>query len=161
MFPRIMMLDGVSLYRQLRHRPLDISHCGASHPDYKLNSGGRIGRANAGQLCADYTIKAAELAVLFFCQPSGGSAVRDGHITCSTREDGYARRGADIKDLVMYWQGWAPAAGNIPASILDARPFRASLTDDEFPAVSNGSGGGAIHSFYSEAFVNFLKKGEA
>eukprot|EP00959_Pyramimonas_sp_CCMP1952_P338286 7084077-Pyramimonas_sp.AAC.1 len=94
--------------------------------------------------------KTAELAVLFFCQPSGGSAVRDGHITCATREDGHAKQEADIKDLVMHWQGWAPAVGNIPASIFNARPFKAPLTDDDFPAVSDGSGGGAIHSFYSE-----------
>eukprot|EP00959_Pyramimonas_sp_CCMP1952_P281537 5884889-Pyramimonas_sp.AAC.1 len=62
MFPRIMILDGVSLYRQLRHRPLDIFHYDASHPDYKLNNGGRIESVNAGQLCADDMIKTAKLA---------------------------------------------------------------------------------------------------
>eukprot|EP00959_Pyramimonas_sp_CCMP1952_P260660 5450039-Pyramimonas_sp.AAC.1 len=85
-FPRIMILDGVSLYRQLRHRPGDTFHFGASHPGYKSNNGGRIVSASAGESCADYMAKTAELAVLFFCQPSGGSAVRDGHITCAARE---------------------------------------------------------------------------
>eukprot|EP00959_Pyramimonas_sp_CCMP1952_P114161 2386954-Pyramimonas_sp.AAC.1 len=49
LFPRLMILDGVSLYRQLKHRPGDVFHFGASHPDYKLYSGGRIEGANAGQ----------------------------------------------------------------------------------------------------------------
>eukprot|EP00959_Pyramimonas_sp_CCMP1952_P028416 595804-Pyramimonas_sp.AAC.1 len=95
MLPRIMILDGVSLYRQLKHRPGDVPHYGASHPGYKLNNGGRIERANAVQLCADYMIKAAKLAIFCFCQPSGGSAVRDGHISCTARDGGYAKQEAE------------------------------------------------------------------
>eukprot|EP00959_Pyramimonas_sp_CCMP1952_P235447 4920120-Pyramimonas_sp.AAC.1 len=106
-------------------------------------------------------IKTAKLAVLFFCQPSGGSAVWDGHIKCPTREDGYARQEAKVQDLVTHWQHWSPEEGKVPRSILGALPFREPLTDKEFPAVSNGTGGGAIHSFYSDDFKDFLGKGAA
>eukprot|EP00959_Pyramimonas_sp_CCMP1952_P343966 7204560-Pyramimonas_sp.AAC.1 len=30
-----------------------------------------------------------------------------------------------------------------------------------FPAAQDGSGGGAIHSYYSDAFIDFLKRGNA
>eukprot|EP00959_Pyramimonas_sp_CCMP1952_P222712 4655994-Pyramimonas_sp.AAC.1 len=62
MFPRIMILDGVSLYRQLRHRSGDVFRLTSDHQDYKLNNGGQIVGANAGQLCADYLTKTAKLA---------------------------------------------------------------------------------------------------
>eukprot|EP00959_Pyramimonas_sp_CCMP1952_P078369 1638177-Pyramimonas_sp.AAC.1 len=61
----------------------------------------------------------------------------------------------------MHWQSWAPSAGNMPTSILNARPFRTILSRDDFPAVSDGSGGGARHSYYSEVVVKFLKRGVA
>eukprot|EP00959_Pyramimonas_sp_CCMP1952_P457273 9474634-Pyramimonas_sp.AAC.1 len=93
-------------------------------------------------------IKTAKLAVLLFCQPAGGSAVGDGRIKCPVREDGHAKQEAKVRDLVMHWQDWSPAEGNIPRSVLGAPPFKESLTDKEFPAVSNGTGGGAIHSLY-------------
>eukprot|EP00959_Pyramimonas_sp_CCMP1952_P264964 5540605-Pyramimonas_sp.AAC.1 len=99
MFPRILILDGVSLYRQLRHRPGDIFHFASNHQEYNMNRGGQIVSANAGQLCAEYLTKTATLAVLFFCQPSGGSAVRSGHITSATRADGYPQQEAALNGL--------------------------------------------------------------
>eukprot|EP00959_Pyramimonas_sp_CCMP1952_P201420 4212097-Pyramimonas_sp.AAC.1 len=59
-----------------------------------MKNGSRFENVNAGELCADYMIKTAKLAMAFFCQPSGGSAVRDGHIKCATREDGNAKQEA-------------------------------------------------------------------
>eukprot|EP00959_Pyramimonas_sp_CCMP1952_P336901 7054718-Pyramimonas_sp.AAC.1 len=95
-----MILDVVSLYRQLRHRPGDTFHFNANHQDYTLNNGGQILSASAGQLRADYLARTGKLAALFFCPPSGGSAVRNGHITCATREDGYAQQEAAVNELV-------------------------------------------------------------
>eukprot|EP00959_Pyramimonas_sp_CCMP1952_P394883 8273857-Pyramimonas_sp.AAC.1 len=89
-----MILDGVSLYRQLKHRPGDVFHYSASHQDYKMNDGGKFRKVIAAQLCADYMITTAKLAVLFVCQPSGGSAVGDGRVKCPAREGGHARQGA-------------------------------------------------------------------
>eukprot|EP00959_Pyramimonas_sp_CCMP1952_P467074 9491003-Pyramimonas_sp.AAC.1 len=48
LFPRIMILDGVSLSRQLRHRPGDIFHFASDHNEYKMSKGGQIVSANAG-----------------------------------------------------------------------------------------------------------------
>eukprot|EP00959_Pyramimonas_sp_CCMP1952_P389157 8154049-Pyramimonas_sp.AAC.1 len=76
-----MILDGVSLYRQLRHRPGDDFH-----------SGGQIVSACAGQLVAEYLSKTAKLAAWFLRQPSGGSASRGGCAARATRADGYAER---------------------------------------------------------------------
>eukprot|EP00959_Pyramimonas_sp_CCMP1952_P169391 3538445-Pyramimonas_sp.AAC.1 len=45
--------------------------------------------------------------------------------------------------------------------MLNARPFKTALSNNDFPAILDGSGGGAIHSYYSAAFVNFLKQGMA
>eukprot|EP00959_Pyramimonas_sp_CCMP1952_P075881 1586065-Pyramimonas_sp.AAC.1 len=53
-------------------------------------------------------IRTAKLAVLFFGQPSGGSAVWDGHIKCPAGEGGCARQEAKVRDLVMHWQDWSP-----------------------------------------------------
>eukprot|EP00959_Pyramimonas_sp_CCMP1952_P226074 4727666-Pyramimonas_sp.AAC.1 len=41
LFPIIMVLDGVSLYRQLRHRTGDVFHYSATHHDYKAFDGGK------------------------------------------------------------------------------------------------------------------------
>eukprot|EP00959_Pyramimonas_sp_CCMP1952_P381824 8001046-Pyramimonas_sp.AAC.1 len=83
-----MILDGVSLYRQLRHRSGDIFHFASNHNEYKVSKGGQILSANAGQLCAEYMTMTAKLAVLFFCQPSGSSAARSGNVARATRADG-------------------------------------------------------------------------
>eukprot|EP00959_Pyramimonas_sp_CCMP1952_P018912 399539-Pyramimonas_sp.AAC.1 len=124
-----MILDGVSLHRQLKHRQVDVFHYSASHPDYTLNNGSRFQNVIAAELCADYMIKTAKLAVLFFCQPSRGSAVWDGRIKCATSEDGYAEQEAKVQDLAMYWQDWSPEEGKIPKSIFGALPFREPLAD--------------------------------
>eukprot|EP00959_Pyramimonas_sp_CCMP1952_P423864 8878737-Pyramimonas_sp.AAC.1 len=58
--------------------------------------------------------KTAKLAALFFCQPSGGSAVQGGSVTWATRADGYAAQEATVNELVMYWQDWSPVEGNVP-----------------------------------------------
>eukprot|EP00959_Pyramimonas_sp_CCMP1952_P042483 888358-Pyramimonas_sp.AAC.1 len=115
-----MILDGLSLCRQLRHRSGDIFNSASTHHEYKMNKGGQIVNANAGQLCAEYMTKTAKLAALFFCQPSGGSAARSGNVPGATRADGYAQQGATINELVMYWQNWAPSIGDIPVSLLNA-----------------------------------------
>eukprot|EP00959_Pyramimonas_sp_CCMP1952_P382458 8014162-Pyramimonas_sp.AAC.1 len=61
-FPIIMILDGVSLHRQLRRRPGDIFHFASDHNEYKMSRGGQIVSASAGQLCAEYMSKTAKLA---------------------------------------------------------------------------------------------------
>eukprot|EP00959_Pyramimonas_sp_CCMP1952_P170652 3566266-Pyramimonas_sp.AAC.1 len=61
----------------------------------------------------------------------------------------------------MRWQDWSPTEGNVPKSMLNTRPFKVSLSPVEFPAVQDGSGGGAIHTNYSDAFIDFLKRGNA
>eukprot|EP00959_Pyramimonas_sp_CCMP1952_P354651 7429080-Pyramimonas_sp.AAC.1 len=109
-----MILDGVSLYRKLRHRPGDFCHFASEHSDYKMDEGGQMVNLNAGQLCAEHTFKAAKLAALFFCQPSGGAPVQGGSITKTKRVDGYTSQEATISELVMYWQDWSPTEGNVP-----------------------------------------------
>eukprot|EP00959_Pyramimonas_sp_CCMP1952_P434126 9090843-Pyramimonas_sp.AAC.1 len=61
----------------------------------------------------------------------------------------------------MYWQDWSPTEGYVPKSVLNTRPFEVALKTVEFPAVRDGSGGGAIHSYCSDAFIDFLKRGNA
>eukprot|EP00959_Pyramimonas_sp_CCMP1952_P301754 6313823-Pyramimonas_sp.AAC.1 len=62
LFPGIMILDGVSLHRQLRRRPGDNFHFSSYHSEYIMNKGGQIVSASAGQLCAGYMSKTANLA---------------------------------------------------------------------------------------------------
>eukprot|EP00959_Pyramimonas_sp_CCMP1952_P100799 2108730-Pyramimonas_sp.AAC.1 len=74
-----MILDGVSLYRQLKHRQGGVFHYSASHLDYALNDESRFRQVIAAELCANYMIKTAKLAVLFFvglpaAQPFGAAA---------------------------------------------------------------------------------------
>eukprot|EP00959_Pyramimonas_sp_CCMP1952_P217668 4552407-Pyramimonas_sp.AAC.1 len=71
-------------------------------------------KVTAGELCAEYMFKTAKLAALFFCQPSGGSAVQGISITRATRADGYTAQEATVDELVMYWQDWSPVEGNVP-----------------------------------------------
>eukprot|EP00959_Pyramimonas_sp_CCMP1952_P332190 6955855-Pyramimonas_sp.AAC.1 len=97
-----------------------------------MNKGGQVVSANAGQLCAEYLTKTAKLAVLLFCQPSGGSAARSGHVASAKRADGYAQQEATVNELVMHWQNWAPSVGNIPTSVLNTRPFKTALSNDDF-----------------------------
>eukprot|EP00959_Pyramimonas_sp_CCMP1952_P217248 4543678-Pyramimonas_sp.AAC.1 len=61
----------------------------------------------------------------------------------------------------MHWQDWSPTGGNVPKAMLNTRPFEVALDPVEFPAVQDGSGGGAIHSYYPGAVVDFLKRGNA
>eukprot|EP00959_Pyramimonas_sp_CCMP1952_P179673 3756793-Pyramimonas_sp.AAC.1 len=75
-FSRIMVLDGVSLYRILRHRPGDLYHFAPEHDGYKMDKGGQMVKVTAGQLCAEHMFKTAKLVALLLCQPSGGSAVQ-------------------------------------------------------------------------------------
>eukprot|EP00959_Pyramimonas_sp_CCMP1952_P379371 7946615-Pyramimonas_sp.AAC.1 len=42
LFPIIVILDGVSLYRQLRHRSGDSFHFASTHQEYTMNKGGQI-----------------------------------------------------------------------------------------------------------------------
>eukprot|EP00959_Pyramimonas_sp_CCMP1952_P167159 3493642-Pyramimonas_sp.AAC.1 len=62
LFPRIMILDGVSLCRQLRHRSDDAFHFCASHDDYQVLDGGKSRNVLAADLCVEYMIKSAKLA---------------------------------------------------------------------------------------------------
>eukprot|EP00959_Pyramimonas_sp_CCMP1952_P088029 1841962-Pyramimonas_sp.AAC.1 len=58
--PRIMILDGVSLHRKLRHRPGDFYHFLLGHDDYKIDQGGEMVKVTAGQLCAEHMFKTAK-----------------------------------------------------------------------------------------------------
>eukprot|EP00959_Pyramimonas_sp_CCMP1952_P159864 3343664-Pyramimonas_sp.AAC.1 len=53
-------------------------------------------------------------------------------ISCATRHDGYAKQEAEVKYLIMYWQDWSPAEGNIPTSVFGALPFREPSTNVDF-----------------------------
>eukprot|EP00959_Pyramimonas_sp_CCMP1952_P229745 4803299-Pyramimonas_sp.AAC.1 len=105
--------------------------------------------------------KAAKLAALFFCQPSGGPAAQGGGTSKKTRADGYALGEATIDELVLHWQDWSPTEDNVPKSALNTRPFKLPLNLVAFPAVQDGSGGGAIHSNYSVTFNDCSKRGDA
>eukprot|EP00959_Pyramimonas_sp_CCMP1952_P242183 5062330-Pyramimonas_sp.AAC.1 len=61
----------------------------------------------------------------------------------------------------MYWQDWGPTEGNVPKSMLNTCPFKVALDPVEFPDVQDGSGGGALHSCFSDACIGFLKRGNA
>eukprot|EP00959_Pyramimonas_sp_CCMP1952_P330847 6928261-Pyramimonas_sp.AAC.1 len=61
-----MILDGVSLCRQLRHRNEDASHFCASHDDYQVFDGGKSRKVLAAELCVESMITSAKLAVLVF-----------------------------------------------------------------------------------------------
>eukprot|EP00959_Pyramimonas_sp_CCMP1952_P413715 8668655-Pyramimonas_sp.AAC.1 len=61
----------------------------------------------------------------------------------------------------MYWQDLSPTENNVSKSLLNTRPFAEPLDPVIFPAVQDGSGGGAIQSSYSAAFIEFLKRGNA
>eukprot|EP00959_Pyramimonas_sp_CCMP1952_P297464 6223106-Pyramimonas_sp.AAC.2 len=132
-----MILDGVSLYRKLRHRPVDFYHFASEHGDYNMDKGGQMVNVNAGQLCAEHMLKAAKLAALFFCRPPGGAAVQGGIITRAKRADEYTSQEATISELVMYWQDWSPTEGNVPKSVLNTRPFETALGPNAFPAVQD------------------------
>eukprot|EP00959_Pyramimonas_sp_CCMP1952_P225397 4713808-Pyramimonas_sp.AAC.1 len=92
---------------------------------------------NAGQLCAEHMFKAAKLAALLFCQPADGAAVQEGSATKTKRADGYTSPEATINELVMRWQDWSPTEGNVPKSVLNARPFETALGPGAFPAVQD------------------------
>eukprot|EP00959_Pyramimonas_sp_CCMP1952_P172129 3596633-Pyramimonas_sp.AAC.1 len=95
-----MILDGPSLYRKLQHPPWDFYHFCSEHSDYKADGDGQMVSAKAAGLCAEHMFKAAKLAALFFCQPSGGPAVRGGGPSKETRADGYTVEEATIDELV-------------------------------------------------------------
>eukprot|EP00959_Pyramimonas_sp_CCMP1952_P349168 7315804-Pyramimonas_sp.AAC.1 len=63
---------------------------------------------------AEHMLQAAELAALFFCQPSGGPAVQEGKPSAKKRADGHAAEEATFKELVMHWQDWSPTENNVP-----------------------------------------------
>eukprot|EP00959_Pyramimonas_sp_CCMP1952_P399759 8376271-Pyramimonas_sp.AAC.1 len=136
-FPRIMILDGASLYRKLQHPPVDCYHFWSVHSHYKMDRDGQIVNVRAAQLCAEHVFKAAKLAALFFCQPSGGPAAQGGGTSEKTRaerSDGYTLEEATIDELVMHWQDWSPTEDNVPKSVLNTRPFKVALNPVEFPA---------------------------
>eukprot|EP00959_Pyramimonas_sp_CCMP1952_P380145 7963944-Pyramimonas_sp.AAC.1 len=59
---------------------------------------------------------------------------------------GTRRRRLPFNELVMHWQDWSLTENNVPKSVLNTRPFETPLDPVRFPAVQDGSGGGAIHS---------------
>eukprot|EP00959_Pyramimonas_sp_CCMP1952_P468193 9492805-Pyramimonas_sp.AAC.1 len=61
-FPRIMILDGVSLYRKLRRPSGYFYHFWSDHSDYKMDRDGQMVNVKAAQLCAEHMFKAAKLA---------------------------------------------------------------------------------------------------
>eukprot|EP00959_Pyramimonas_sp_CCMP1952_P025025 525130-Pyramimonas_sp.AAC.1 len=118
-------------------------------------------KAKATEMCVEHMFKAAKLAALFFCQPSGGPAVQGGNPSTKKRADGYTMEEATIDELVMHWPDKSPTENNVPKSVLNTRPFAKPLNPIRFPAVQDGSGGGATRSNYSVAFIEFLKRGSA
>eukprot|EP00959_Pyramimonas_sp_CCMP1952_P463918 9485725-Pyramimonas_sp.AAC.1 len=61
-FPRIMILDGVSLYSKLRHKPGDLYRIVPEHDGCELDKGGQMVKVTAGELCAEYMFTTAKLA---------------------------------------------------------------------------------------------------
>eukprot|EP00959_Pyramimonas_sp_CCMP1952_P135869 2842382-Pyramimonas_sp.AAC.1 len=104
-------------------------------------------------------LKAARLAALFFCQPSGGPAVAGGKPATNRRDGGHTAEEATFRELVKHWHEWSPTEYNVPQSVFNTRPFQTPLNPSRFPAVPDGSGDGAIHSELSGNFVNFLRRG--
>eukprot|EP00959_Pyramimonas_sp_CCMP1952_P017261 366460-Pyramimonas_sp.AAC.1 len=86
-FPRIMILDGACLYRKLQHPQRDLHYFLSEHSDYKVDRDGQVVKAKAAEMCVEHMFKAAKLAVLFFCQPSGGQAVQRGTPSTKKRAD--------------------------------------------------------------------------
>eukprot|EP00959_Pyramimonas_sp_CCMP1952_P085843 1795606-Pyramimonas_sp.AAC.1 len=68
----------------------------------------------AAEICVEHMFKAAKLAVLFFCQRSGGPAAQGGSPSTKKRADGYTAEEATFKELEMYRQDWSPTENNVP-----------------------------------------------
>eukprot|EP00959_Pyramimonas_sp_CCMP1952_P332620 6965203-Pyramimonas_sp.AAC.1 len=75
--PRIMILDGACLCRKMRHPIGDSYDFLSDHNDYKIDRDGRMVSCVAAEMFTEHMLKAARLAALFFCQPSGGPAVAE------------------------------------------------------------------------------------
>eukprot|EP00959_Pyramimonas_sp_CCMP1952_P420720 8812771-Pyramimonas_sp.AAC.1 len=97
-------------------------------------------------------LKAARLAALLLCQPSGGPAAAGGKPSTNRRDDGHTAEEATFRELVKHWQEWSPPENNVPQSVFNTRPFRTPLNPSGFPAVPDGSGDGAVHSKLSDNF---------
>eukprot|EP00959_Pyramimonas_sp_CCMP1952_P151524 3170307-Pyramimonas_sp.AAC.1 len=118
-----MILDCVSLYRKLRHPVGDAYHFLAHHDSYKVEKENELQKATVAEVFEDHMSKAASLAALFSCQPSGGAAVQGLGFAGRAREDGCAQVGASFDEMVPYWTEWCPTRRNAPKSTLGALPF--------------------------------------
>eukprot|EP00959_Pyramimonas_sp_CCMP1952_P011643 244529-Pyramimonas_sp.AAC.1 len=114
-----------------------------------MDRDGQMVSAKAAELCAEHMFMAAKFAALFFCHTPGGPAVQGGGTSKKTRAAGQTLEEATIDELVMYWQDWSPTEDNVLKSVINTRPFKVAMSPVEFPAVQDGSGGGATHSNYS------------
>eukprot|EP00959_Pyramimonas_sp_CCMP1952_P440281 9217834-Pyramimonas_sp.AAC.2 len=67
---------------------------------------------------------------------------------------------ATYDEIVPCWTRWRPTGSDAPQSTLGALPFPDHLDARRFPAVSEGSAGGARRSWLSEEWRDFLSAGE-
>ena len=74
----------------------------ATHSDYKIEKEGALVDCTVGDLFVEQMMKAAKLAALFFCQPSGGPAVAEGAPSHDRRDDGHTRVEASFDEQVKY-----------------------------------------------------------
>eukprot|EP00959_Pyramimonas_sp_CCMP1952_P302030 6320058-Pyramimonas_sp.AAC.1 len=66
----------------------------------------------AAEMFTEHLLKAARLAALFFCRPSGGPAAAGGKPSPNKREDGHTAVEATFGELVKYWHDWSPTDAN-------------------------------------------------
>eukprot|EP00959_Pyramimonas_sp_CCMP1952_P040575 848533-Pyramimonas_sp.AAC.1 len=75
----------------------------------------------------DHMLKAAELAALFLCRPSGGAAVQGPGLAGQTQDGGCAQVEASFDEMEPHWIEWY-----VPKSTLGALPFATSFSPFRF-----------------------------
>eukprot|EP00959_Pyramimonas_sp_CCMP1952_P069935 1460197-Pyramimonas_sp.AAC.1 len=97
-FPRIMVLDCACFYRKLQRPSSDVYHFLSEHSGSKIDKDGQMVRGKAAEMFGEHIFKAAKLAALLFCQPSGGPAVQGGSPSAKKRADGHTAEEATFKE---------------------------------------------------------------
>eukprot|EP00959_Pyramimonas_sp_CCMP1952_P349607 7325286-Pyramimonas_sp.AAC.1 len=126
--PKLMILDGARLHRKVRHTPHNACHFVDQHESYTLDRDGTMVRVQGGEIMADHTMKAAQLAAWLLCQPSGGSAAQRWICEDELRECGFAKTEAAYEEHVPYRTNWCPTENGTPTSILGTLLFANPLT---------------------------------